>query len=309
MAAAVEGSSVSTEFRALFSLLTPNESSFQTVQEVPQYVQQIVRKQAVSPHSGDGGWGVLPDVRLLCACDRCSLELLRIQALHIHLHYSRPPASILTPELNRFGEKQQCSCCGGCGTQIQDATPYFMGLMLVELVVAALKADTPMPTINDGLTSLSCGMISRLPMLLFRGFELSTYMFVWERYRFLELPWTPRGPGGFVCWLWISATTGSIAWLTRAFTSFDLLKLFPHSGRTFKASAANIRVQRADLEAAQSAGGAEETAHIRLLQRKSLFLCSWSSAHERLRSPEPGLVTATNLSCRRHRKERAAAGS
>ncbi|KAI9999863.1 hypothetical protein NQD34_011706 [Periophthalmus magnuspinnatus] len=110
MAAAVEAPSVSsTGFRAMFAMLTPNESSFETVQEVPQYVQQ--------------------------------------------------------------------------------ASPYFIGLMLLELVVGALKAETPLPTISDGITSVSCGMISRLPLLLFRGFELSAYMFMWENYRLLELPW------------------------------------------------------------------------------------------------------------------------
>ncbi|MEQ2314631.1 hypothetical protein AMECASPLE_014178 [Ameca splendens] len=40
MAAAVGSGSVSSGLRAMFFMLTPNESSFQKVEEVPQYVQQ-----------------------------------------------------------------------------------------------------------------------------------------------------------------------------------------------------------------------------------------------------------------------------
>lgn len=128
--------------RSLFSMLTPNESSFQTVQEVPQYVQQ--------------------------------------------------------------------------------ASPYFMGLMLLELVVGALKAETPIVTISDGLTSVSCGMISRLPQLLFRGFELTTYMFVWENFRLVTLPWDSPWTwwtcllGVDFCYYWVHRFAHEVAFLWAA---------------------------------------------------------------------------------------------
>ncbi len=41
MAGAVELGSVSTGIRAMFLMLTPNESSFEKVEDVPQYVQQV----------------------------------------------------------------------------------------------------------------------------------------------------------------------------------------------------------------------------------------------------------------------------
>lgn len=41
MAEAVELGSVSAGVRALFYMLTPNESSFQRVEDVPHYVQQV----------------------------------------------------------------------------------------------------------------------------------------------------------------------------------------------------------------------------------------------------------------------------
>uniref|UniRef100_A0A3P9KPC3 Alkylglycerol monooxygenase n=1 Tax=Oryzias latipes TaxID=8090 RepID=A0A3P9KPC3_ORYLA len=101
--------SVSVGLRAMFSMLTPNESSFERVEEVPPYVQQ--------------------------------------------------------------------------------ATPFFVGLMVLELAVGLLKTGRSVVTISDGVTSIAAGMVSRLPLLLLRGCELSAYMYVWEHFRLLELPW------------------------------------------------------------------------------------------------------------------------
>lgn len=41
MAAAVDLGSVSTGIRAMFVMLTPNESSFERVEDVPRYVEQV----------------------------------------------------------------------------------------------------------------------------------------------------------------------------------------------------------------------------------------------------------------------------
>ncbi|XP_076593773.1 alkylglycerol monooxygenase [Chaetodon auriga] len=105
----MELASVSTGVRSLFAMLTPNESSFQKVEDVPHYVDQ--------------------------------------------------------------------------------ATPFFIGLMVLELVVALLKREASLGSIKDGLTSISAGMVSRLPMLFMRGCELTTYIYVWDQYRLVELPW------------------------------------------------------------------------------------------------------------------------
>lgn len=48
------------------------------------------------------------------------------------------------------------------------ATPFFVGLMTLELVVGFLKTGAPVITISDGITSLSAGMVSRLPLWVFR---------------------------------------------------------------------------------------------------------------------------------------------
>ncbi|MEQ2162085.1 hypothetical protein GOODEAATRI_016222, partial [Goodea atripinnis] len=57
------------------------------------------------------------------------------------------------------------------------------------LVVGALMRGSPVVTLSDGLTSLSAGMISRLPLLVMRGCELSAYVYVWDHFRLWELPW------------------------------------------------------------------------------------------------------------------------
>uniref|UniRef100_A0A3P8W842 Alkylglycerol monooxygenase n=1 Tax=Cynoglossus semilaevis TaxID=244447 RepID=A0A3P8W842_CYNSE len=102
-------SSVPTGIRSLFFMLTPNESSFKTVEEVPEYVHQ--------------------------------------------------------------------------------ATPYFAGLILLEVLVGLLKSGELVVPISDGITSLSMGIVSKLPFLLIKSLELTAYVFVWDRYHLVELPW------------------------------------------------------------------------------------------------------------------------
>ncbi|XP_056299810.1 alkylglycerol monooxygenase isoform X1 [Pseudoliparis swirei] len=109
MAVAVEPGSANAGFRSLFFMITPNETSYQRLEDVPEYVLQ--------------------------------------------------------------------------------ATPFFIGLMVLELVVGWLKKGSPVVTVRDGLTSVSCGMISRFPLLFTRSCELTAYLLVWDRYRLLELPW------------------------------------------------------------------------------------------------------------------------
>ncbi|XP_053699582.1 alkylglycerol monooxygenase [Synchiropus splendidus] len=100
---------VSTGVRSLFFMLTPNESSFEKVEDVPPYVQQ--------------------------------------------------------------------------------ATPFFVGLMLLEVLVGLLKDGGIRGTVMDGLTSISAGMVSRLPSLFMRSCELTAYIYVWQHFRLLHLPW------------------------------------------------------------------------------------------------------------------------
>uniref|UniRef100_G3PH00 Alkylglycerol monooxygenase n=1 Tax=Gasterosteus aculeatus aculeatus TaxID=481459 RepID=G3PH00_GASAC len=140
MAQAAESGIAYTGLRSLFFMLTPNESSYQKLEDVPQYVQQ--------------------------------------------------------------------------------ATPFFIGLMVLEMVVGLLKTGSPVLTISDGLTSVSCGMISRIPLLFMRSCELTAYVFVWDRYHLLELPWDSAWTwwltfvGVDFCYYWVHriAHEVSIVW-------------------------------------------------------------------------------------------------
>ncbi|XP_022601894.1 alkylglycerol monooxygenase [Seriola dumerili] len=142
MAEAAVPGSVSRGVRAMFLMLTPNESSFEKVEDVPQYVQQ--------------------------------------------------------------------------------ATPVFVGLIILELLVSLLKTGAPAVTVSDGLTSISSGMISRLPMLLMRSCELTAYMYVWDRYRLVELPWDSAWTWWFTflgvdfCYYWLHRLAHEVSFLWAA---------------------------------------------------------------------------------------------
>ena len=67
MAAAVEPGSVSTGIRSLFFMLTPNESSFEKVEDVPQYVEQVgTDSLSVTFHMCDGLLCEVKRVHPLC---------------------------------------------------------------------------------------------------------------------------------------------------------------------------------------------------------------------------------------------------
>ncbi|KAM5204206.1 alkylglycerol monooxygenase isoform 3-T3 [Hipposideros larvatus] len=101
--------SVSQGFRMMFYVMKPNETSFQTLEEVPDYVKK--------------------------------------------------------------------------------ATPFFISLILLELVISWIHKGKPSGRLDDALTSISAGVLSRLPSLFSRSIELTSYIYVWENYRFLSLPW------------------------------------------------------------------------------------------------------------------------
>ncbi|XP_075862513.1 alkylglycerol monooxygenase isoform X1 [Microcebus murinus] len=72
---------------------------------------------------------------------------------------------------------------------VQKATPFFISLMLLELVVSWICKGKPPGRLDDALTSISAGVLSRLPSLFFRSIELTTYIYIWENYRLFNLPW------------------------------------------------------------------------------------------------------------------------
>ncbi|XP_077613750.1 alkylglycerol monooxygenase isoform X2 [Crocuta crocuta] len=72
---------------------------------------------------------------------------------------------------------------------VKQATPFFISLMLLELVVSWILKGKPPGRLDDALTSISAGILSRLPSLFSRSIELTTYIYIWENYRLIILPW------------------------------------------------------------------------------------------------------------------------
>ncbi|XP_074509024.1 alkylglycerol monooxygenase [Sebastes fasciatus] len=105
---------------------------------------------------------------------------------------------------------------------VQQATPFFIGLMVLELVVGLLKTGAPVMTISDGFTSISAGMISRLPLMFMRGCELTAYMYVWDRYCLVELPWDSAWTwwltflGVDFCFYWVHRFAHEVSFLWAA---------------------------------------------------------------------------------------------
>ncbi|XP_063306810.1 alkylglycerol monooxygenase [Pelobates fuscus] len=71
---------------------------------------------------------------------------------------------------------------------VEKATPYFLVMLLLEMIVSWIRKGKQI-RVNDGLTSLSAGVMSRLPNVVSRGLEVTTYIYIWNNYRFVELPW------------------------------------------------------------------------------------------------------------------------
>lgn len=72
---------------------------------------------------------------------------------------------------------------------VKKATPFFISLMLLELVVSWIRKGKPPGHLDDALTSISAGVLSQLPRLLSRSIELTSYIYVWQNYRLIVLPW------------------------------------------------------------------------------------------------------------------------
>ncbi|ELK12550.1 Transmembrane protein 195 [Pteropus alecto] len=72
---------------------------------------------------------------------------------------------------------------------VKKATPFFISLMLLELVVSWIRKRKPPSRLDDALTSISAGVLSRLPRLFTRSIELTSYTYIWENHRLISLPW------------------------------------------------------------------------------------------------------------------------
>uniref|UniRef100_A0A1B6EA86 Alkylglycerol monooxygenase n=1 Tax=Clastoptera arizonana TaxID=38151 RepID=A0A1B6EA86_9HEMI len=68
------------------------------------------------------------------------------------------------------------------------AWPYFLLFMVLENVILWLEKK-PLLRVNDGITSLSHGLIQECGRLLFRGGESALYLYIYKNFRLVDIPW------------------------------------------------------------------------------------------------------------------------
>ncbi|XP_059510504.1 alkylglycerol monooxygenase isoform X3 [Stegostoma tigrinum] len=119
----------------------------------------------------------------------------------------------LTPSETTFREVDQVY------DYVQQATPYFVGLMIIELVVTWFQKGKTVFRINDALTSISAGILSRTPELLGRGIELTGYIYIWRNFRLFELPWN----SAWTWWLALLGVDFAYYWLHRMSHEVNML--------------------------------------------------------------------------------------
>nr|XP_047924202.1 alkylglycerol monooxygenase isoform X1 [Anser cygnoides] len=72
---------------------------------------------------------------------------------------------------------------------VEKSIPFFIAFIVLEFAVSWVQKRKLSGRINDGISSLSLGILSRLPDVLFRSVDLISYIYVWNNYRLFELPW------------------------------------------------------------------------------------------------------------------------
>uniref|UniRef100_H3B6L5 Alkylglycerol monooxygenase n=2 Tax=Latimeria chalumnae TaxID=7897 RepID=H3B6L5_LATCH len=94
---------------------------------------------------------------------------------------------------------------------VQQATPFFIVMLVLEFFIGWVQKGWPPVRVNDGITSLSAGVLSRLPHVLIRSIELSAYVYVWNNFRVFELPWNSP----WTWWLTFLGVDFGYYWLHR----------------------------------------------------------------------------------------------
>ena len=83
---------------------------------------------------------------------------------------------------------------------VQEATPYFIVLIMLEAVVRALQKKS-LPRINDSISSLTAGMLMTFVPMLTGSIEVTMYAFIYRHCRVADLPWDSP-------WTWWCAFIG-----------------------------------------------------------------------------------------------------
>ncbi|KAH9498696.1 hypothetical protein Btru_004597 [Bulinus truncatus] len=83
---------------------------------------------------------------------------------------------------------------------VDEAIPYFTLLIVLESIILKLQGKD-IPRVNDGINSMTHGLLSNMHMLLFRSVELVLYVWVYDNWHCIDLSWDSP-------WTWILAMLG-----------------------------------------------------------------------------------------------------
>ncbi|XP_062520226.1 alkylglycerol monooxygenase-like isoform X2 [Corticium candelabrum] len=72
---------------------------------------------------------------------------------------------------------------------ISQSLPFFFGAMLIEVIVSCLSGAAPKARVNDGINSMSAGMLSEMMKMVTFSAQLTTYVIIYNNMRITELPW------------------------------------------------------------------------------------------------------------------------
>uniref|UniRef100_UPI00358F68BC alkylglycerol monooxygenase n=1 Tax=Myxine glutinosa TaxID=7769 RepID=UPI00358F68BC len=83
---------------------------------------------------------------------------------------------------------------------VLQASPYFAVLLILEIFLAQVRGK-PYHAINDGISSISAGLISQTHSLLVRSIELVSYTYIFSNFCLVHLPWDSP-------WTWLLGFLG-----------------------------------------------------------------------------------------------------
>lgn len=70
-----------------------------------------------------------------------------------------------------------------------EAVPLFFVLIFIEQIVFLIKNGRFNGRVDDIVTSVAAGMVHALPKLVFREISIAMYVYIYENFRFYDLPW------------------------------------------------------------------------------------------------------------------------
>eukprot|EP00731_Ephydatia_muelleri_P036401 Em0248g3a len=151
----------------------------------------LIVPQTVIPKPGEED-GVATDFLVLMAMIVCGTYNGRIRTQRIIMAINNTVARVL----QGFGplfylvppSKSSFKSPNDVPNYVQEATPYFFVLIMLEAVIRVLQKKS-LPRINDSISSLTAGMLMTFVPMLTGSIEVTMYALIYRHCRVVDLPW------------------------------------------------------------------------------------------------------------------------